>query len=149
MTDEQVEFLDKAQAAAAAASHPFPQMAACEAALESAWGKSILAAEDNNIFGTKQHLHPLYGTVSLPTKEFLDERWQRAVAFWVKYPDWTTSFADRLDTLKRLAPHYPPYANALKAQDPETFVREVSKSWSTDPDRAAKCLAIYKEYTAI
>ena len=148
MTPEQLDFLDRASAAAATADHPFPQMAACEAALESAFGKSALAAEDFNLFGLKQHTHPVFGTVALPTKEFEHHEWVPTIAFWVKYPDWATCFADRLDTLKRLAPKYPHYAAALAAQDAATFVREVSQTWSTDPDRAQKCLAIYREYTA-
>ena len=62
MTDEQRQFL--AKAAAAQARHVFPEMAACEAALESGFGKSGLAREDNNLFGMKQHPHPVYGTHS-------------------------------------------------------------------------------------
>ena len=60
MTDAQKAFLDKASAAATKAAHPFPRMAAAEAALESGYGLSGLAIEDNNLFGMKQHIHPEY-----------------------------------------------------------------------------------------
>jgi flagellum-specific peptidoglycan hydrolase FlgJ len=146
MTDAQKQFLDKASAAAHQATHPFPRMAAAEAALESGYGLSGLAIEDNNLFGMKQHIHPLYGTASLPTKEFENGEWVSVVAEWVKYPDWPTCFFDRLTTLTRLSHVYPHYEAALQATDAETYVREVSQTWSTDPARADKVLAIYQQY---
>lgn len=146
MTDAQKQFLDKASAAASQATHPFPRMAAVEAALESGYGLSGLASEDNNLFGMKQHVHPIYGTVSLPTHEFEKGEWIEVDADWVKYPDWQTCFFDRLATLTRLQMAYPHYNAALRAQDVETYIREVSASWSTDPQRANKCLAIYLLY---
>jgi len=123
-------------------------MAACEAALESSWGNSQLARDGNNLFGTKQHIHPVCGTLTLPTKEFLDGKWIACSAEWVSYPDWAACFADRMATLERLSNKYPHYKAAIDAADPETFVREVSKSWSTDPARADKVLSIYHDYLA-
>jgi len=155
MTDAQKQFLDRASAAAQQATHPFPRMAASEAALESGYGLSGLASEDCNLFGMKQHLHPEFATVSLPTKEFEKGEWVEVTADWVKYPDWASCFFDRMNTLERLSRvtipgktdlAYPHYAAALRAQDAETYVREVSQSWSTDPTRADKCIAIYREY---
>lgn len=149
MTDAQKQFLDKAAAAAEQATYPFPRMAACEAALESAYGLSGLATSDNNLFGMKQHRHPIYGTCFLPTKEFDLGEWITVPAEWVKYPDWASCFFDRLATLTRLSHAYPHYAAALQAADVETYIREVSASWSTDPKRAAKCLAIYSAYVGL
>lgn len=146
LTESQKQFLDDASQAAFEAHHPFPSMAGCEAALESAYGTSQLAREDNNLFGTKQHQHPIYGTAYLPTHEFLDGQWVIVEAAWVKYPDWATSMKDRVATLQRMAPHYPHYANALAATDKNVYIAEVSKTWSTDPDRASKVLAIHKQY---
>ncbi len=76
----QEEFLTKAATAARAAGHLFPEYAACEAALESGWGMSHLAAEANNLFGQKQAHPPLAGTdtVSLPTREYLHGAWVSA-----------------------------------------------------------------------
>ena len=149
MNSLQRAFLDKATAEAQKVNHPFPQMAAAEAALESSWGNSQLAREANNLFGMKQHAHPVCGTVTLPTQEFLDGKWMACSARWVEYPDWSACFADRLATLQRLSNAYPHYKAAIEAQDPETFIREVSKTWSTDPRRAEKVLSIYQEYTSV
>ena len=146
MTDAQREFMDRACAAAEQAAHPFPRMAAAEAALESGYGLSGLAVEDNNLFGMKQHIHPEYQTASLPTKEFEAGEWRPVVAEWVKYLDWASCFFDRVRTLVALSHAYPHYAAALRATDALTYIQEVSQSWSTDPKRAEKCVAIYQSY---
>lgn len=130
---------------AAEAKHIFPRMAAAEAALESAYGTSALARLGLNLFGMKQHIHPVYGTLSLPTQEFENGQWVPQVAQWVQYENLQQCFADRMATLERLAPMYPEYQAALTAADPTTYVTEVSKRWSTDPNRAAKVLAIFNE----
>ncbi len=140
-------FLDRATAEAIRANHPFARMAAAEAALESNYGISQLAREGNNLFGMKQHNHPTFGTLNLPTREFEDGKWIQVPGVdWVKYPDWRACFADRLSTLERLSNLIPHYAAALRAPDAQTYVTEVSKSWSTDPARGAKVLSIYQEY---
>lgn len=142
------QFWTNARDAARAAGHIWPEMAACEAALESAWGSSELARADNNLFGTKQHAHPVFGTHNLPTREWLHNGWVVVNAEWVKYPTLADCFADRMATLKRLAPSFPHYAAALAATSGTQFVIEVSKSWSTDPKRADKVLAIYTALVA-
>src|SRR6266576_7240616 len=152
MTEQQKQWLDATADIAFAAFHIYPTMAACEAALESAhkgiFGGSQLAREDKNYFGCKQHKHPVYGTASLPTKEFLDGDWEMVEALWVKYPSVQACFEDRMATIKRLASAYPHYAEALAATDPIEYVTAVSKTWSTDPDRAKHVIDIYEEWLA-
>lgn len=134
-------------AAATMAGHIFPQMAAAEAALESGFGSSELAKLYLNEFGTKQHQHPEYGTVNLPTKEYDKVKgWYVTNAAWVVYPDLTACFQDRMATLVRLRGVYPHYNNALNATDPITYVQEVSLTWSTGPARAAEAIKIYQQY---
>lgn len=149
LTQTQIHFLQAAKSSAVASGHVFPAMAACEAALESGWGLSELATENNNLFGQKQQVHPIYETISLPTKEFLNHAWVTVEAEWIKFPDWASNFKARMATLVRLAPTYPHYANALKARDAEEYILEVSKSWSTGPDRAKQVLAIYNAHQDI
>jgi flagellum-specific peptidoglycan hydrolase FlgJ len=145
MSTVQTEFLIKAAAAARAAGHIFPEMAACEAALESAWGLSKLAEEANNLFGQKQDHGRSEGggSIVLPTREFLHGAWVTVNASWVKYPDWRACFAGRMEILRALSHEYQTYADALRAATGEAFVHEVSKRWSTDPARAGKVLSIY------
>lgn len=140
--------MKRAALAATQVGHPFPHMAAAEAALESNYGLSELARDANNLFGMKQHAHAVYSTMNLPTREFEGGEWLQTVASWVEYPDWGSCFADRLATLQRLSNAFPHYKAALAATSPEAYIAEVSKTWSTDPARGAKCLAIYNEYLA-
>jgi|GEM_PF-904239 len=145
LTPEQFKFIHDCAISAEVAEHPFPKMAACEAALESSYGRSLLAIQDNNLFGMKQHLHPEYGTAILPSKEVIGGKWIPQDAKWIHYPSTALCFSDRAATLQRLCHDYPHYAAALRAPDAETYIKEVSKTWSTDPDRALKVLSIYRE----
>ena len=143
--NEENQFLMRAAEAAREGKHVFPQMAACEAALESGWGRSQLALEANNLFGQKQdRWHPEgEGSLSLPTEEFEGDKWVGTVAEWVRFASWADCFRGRMQLLELLSVEYPSYGEALRAQTPQEFVRLVSECWSTDPDRAAKVLAIY------
>jgi flagellum-specific peptidoglycan hydrolase FlgJ len=147
MTSDQKLFLEEAAAAALKAAHVFPQMAACEAALESDYGRSVLAVQDRNLFGMKQHIHHIWGTHVLPTREFEHGTWITTEASWVSYPDWASCFADRMATLNRLASIFPNYWAALDAKDAETYVTDVSKTWASDPNRAEKCINIFHGMT--
>jgi flagellum-specific peptidoglycan hydrolase FlgJ len=142
-TTPEDNFLRQASAAARAAGHIFPDYAACEAALESTWGQSRLAREANNLFGQKQSLDDAagIGTLSMPTQEFLHGRWLTVTAHWVR-------FRARMALLRRLEHSYPAYARALTATTGEAFIEEVSRAWSTDPQRAQKVLAIHRQHSA-
>src|SRR5277367_5502406 len=137
-------------------------MAACEAALGSnvpgkGYGQSELALEGLNLFGMKQHTHPLYGDLMLPTREFIKGNWTEMTADFVKYPDLKSCFLDRMNTLKAMAAIrqpsyvggaliYPEYAAALASSTPIGYIIAVSKRWSTDPNRAGIVSEIYSEY---
>lgn len=140
------EFLLAAFQAATQAKHIFPEYAACEAALESAWGKSELAIQGNNLFGRKQSIHPVFETLDLPTKEYLNGTWVQVMAHWVKYPDWGACFDDRMALMRRMSNLYGP---ALESLDGESFVKLVSLHWSTDPLRADKVLSIHEAHKEV
>lgn len=149
MDIQQQQYIRHAAQQAEQAGHIFPVMAACEAALESGYGTSRLSIEEHNEFGMKAHvasLHEVLKYIAMPTKEFIDHKWVSISATWCIYPDQAACFTDRMETLKRMAPHHPHYAAALAASNPIDYVTAVSQSWSTDPDRADKCVLIYSEY---
>lgn len=151
-TTPQDSFLRQASAAARAAGHIFPEYAACEAALESTWGRSRLAREANNLFGQKQSTENIEmagveaAALALPTQEFLNGRWVTVVARWARFADQAACFRARMALLHRLEQNYPAYARALAATTGEVFIEEVSRAWSTDPRRAAKVLAIHRQH---
>jgi flagellum-specific peptidoglycan hydrolase FlgJ len=146
----QTQFLTKASEQAEQAGHIFPDMAACEAAEESGYGTSALAIEGNNLFGTHQHVFmPVFETIVLPSKEYVNGQYVQSPARWVKYPNLAACFTDRMDTLTRLARSFPHYAAALCATNAYTYVGEVSQTWSTDPRRADNCIKIYREWKGL
>ncbi len=144
------EFLQQAFAAARAAGHIFPAFAACEAALESAWGMSGLAIKANNLFGQKQSHPPLDGctTLSLPTREFLNGAWMVVQADWGQFASCQACFTARMSLLRRLSASHPDYMSALAASDGVGFITHVSRTWSTDPERAGKVLSVYDFHQA-
>ena len=151
----QDNFLRNASAAARAAGHIYPEYAACEAALESTWGQSRLAREANNFFGQKQSPEKQSvdaqsgdAAIALPTQEFLHGRWVTVIAHWARFTDAAACFHARMALLRRLQHSYPAYARALAATTGEAFIEEVSRAWSTDPQRAAKVLAIHRQHCA-
>lgn len=157
-TPQQIEALARVYAAAVASGCLFPQAQACEVMVETTWLTSELGVTDNNLFGCKQHTHPIYGTVNLPTREFLNGEWVVENDDFVKYPSLADSFADRMNTLRTLSVavnpktvllEYPHYAAALAATTPEDFLTEVSQTWSTDPTRAVSCALIMHVHSDI
>ncbi len=148
MDQTHVQLINDWAQAAKDAGHPFPEAAACEAALESAYGLSYLAVHGLNLFGMKQHKVPAFGTLTLPTREVIDGVWITVNANFVKYPDLKSCFADRVATLKRLAndTDFVRYKIALNATSAEEFITSVSLKWSTDPKRGQKVLEIYQAF---
>lgn len=142
----QLGYLNKAAQQASQAGHIFPDMAACEAALESGYGTSQLSIEGNNEFGEHQHKVPIYETISLPTGEYINGQYTQEPALWVKFPTQADCFTERMALLRRLSTVFPHYAAALIATNAYTYISEVSQTWSTDPLRADKCIAVYREW---
>jgi flagellum-specific peptidoglycan hydrolase FlgJ len=150
-SQQQIDALKRVFAAAMESACLFPQAQACEVMVETTWLTSELGVQDNNLFGMKQHEHPIFGTVNLPTKEFLHGGWTTVTGSFVVYPTMADCFADRMATLERLAAltlpatgvlAYPHYAAALKASTPEEFLTQVSLTWSTGPTRGQQCVEI-------
>lgn len=139
----QTQFLTKTINQATISGHVWPIMAACEAGLESRWGRSQLAIQAHNLFGTKTYKSSIYPTLSLPTREYVNGKYVRIPAEWVIYPSLIECFQDRMNTLRRLSMYY---GTALSASNAIDYINEVSKHWSTDPKRADKVIAIYQEY---
>ncbi len=102
----------------------------------------------NNLFGQKQS-HPAIGeTLTLATREYVRGAWVTVQAQWVRFADWNACFAERMHLLRSLSVEYPHYAEALAAETGEAYVTAVSKSWSTDPQRAEKVLAVHRQHFA-
>jgi len=148
-TVEQIQFLQHEYSKAQTANHIWPEIAACEAAVETAWGTSELYQRGCNVFGEKQHTPPVFLTLTLPTKEFNAGHFVTVTADFIWFPTTTEAYISRMKTLRRLASEYPEYAAALAATTREDYIASVSKRWSTDPQRAATVLAIYRAHADV
>lgn len=139
---QQLAALKKTYDQAKVSGHLFPDFAACEVMVESRWGTTELFLRANNGFGEKQHQVPVFETVSLPTWEVIHGQTVHIQADFIKFPTLSDCFDSRMATLRRLAPEYPNYQKALEATTGEDFVHWVSKTWSTDPNRADTVISI-------
>lgn len=148
-TPQQLENLKNLYLSAVTSEHIFPAMAACEACLETGWLSSELGNDYNNLFGQKQSLEPIYLSVRMPTQEDIGGKVVDVWASFVWFPTKAVAFTERMNLLVRLQDEYPAYKSALHAPDAETYIAEVSKSWSTDPLRAQKVLQIYHAHQDI
>lgn len=157
-SQQQLQALTEVFASAKASACLFPEAQASEVMVETTWLTSELGVQDNNLFGMKQHAHPIYGTVNLPTKEFLHGGWVVQHDDFVKYPTQASCFQDRMNTLQVLSKainpktgllEFPHYAAALVAKNPEDFLTQVSQTWSTGPTRGIACIRILRAHKDI
>ena len=144
-TETQLLFLRAAYTAASQSGHIFPGAAAAETALESTWGTSQLAVKANNLFGLKKSSTWIGQTITLPTREYIDNAWMTVSATWPVFTSWAEGMTERMNTLHRLSC----YADALKATTPEQFIERVSVHWSTGPNRANQVLSIFHAHRDI
>lgn len=110
-----------------------------EAALESGWGESGLAQTANNYFGVKADPSWTGDTVSIPTKEYLNEQWVTVDALWRKYPDLLSCLSDHAQFLL----DNPRYKPAFAAANVNDFTNAIAAAgYATDPQYAQKIMEI-------
>ena len=113
-----------------------------QALLESGRGESGLAKKGNNFFGIKGK-GPA-GSVTMPTKEYLNGRWVTVNADFRKYNSPAESFTDHGKFLRKNSRYAPAFKHM---DDGKQFAREIHKAgYATDPGYANKLIGIMKEY---
>lgn len=113
--------------------------AVAEAALESGWGASQLAAKAFNLFGVKADPSWRGLTLSMNTREFLSGQWVMQPALWRKYSDWLGSIDDHAQFLLTNQRYKPAFSH----QDGIGFAEAVQAAgYATDPQYAAKIAEI-------
>lgn len=112
-----------------------------EAALESAWGDSLLAKKGMNLFGVKADASWKGPTLTMQTREFLHGAWCVVPALWRKYDDWLGCINDHAEFLIA----NPRYRSAFSATDGEAFAQAVAAAgYATDPLYAQKLISIMR-----
>lgn len=114
-----------------------------QAALESAWGESLLARQGKNLFGVKADPSWKGDVLTINTREFLHGTWVMVPARWRKYTDWQTCMDDHAAFLHQ----NPRYAACFQCSTGDAFARAVAKAgYATDPDYAAKLVSIITQH---
>jgi len=110
-----------------------------QAALETGWGSSTIG-NAKNLFGIKG-TGPA-GSITVPTREYINGRMQTVQGKFRKYNNWQESIEDHT----RLLTDSSRYAKCMTVKnDPDQFARELQKAgYATDPQYASKLISIMK-----
>lgn len=133
--------------------------AIAQAALESAWGTSLLAARYNNLFGMKAGTAWRGPVTQMPTKEWDGSKYIDVVATWRVYPSWNECLVD----YGRFIRDRWWFADALPHADPPHGDGDVYQwllhlvdrdqpgemAWATGPDYVRKILRVYQIVVAV
>lgn len=123
----------------------FPSLAIAQAALESGYGKSGLAAKHNNYFGIKASSSWKGPVVNMKTGEVLNKQAVVVNANFRVYTSLTDSIADRNNFLEKNSRYR--LNGVFDAKTPEDQARALQKSgYATDPNYANKLIAIIKQW---
>lgn len=112
-----------------------------QAILETGWGKHTIG-EAKNLFGIKGK-GPA-GTVSAPTKEYVNGKWITVQANFAKYDSFEQSITEHAKFFIRNRR----YAKALQFKnDADRFAREIHQAgYATAPDYSDKLIALMKKH---
>ena len=116
-----------------------PSVVMAQAILESGWGTSDKAIKANNLFGIKAASDWKGPTVTLPTKEYVNNKWITVDAKWRKYNNWGHSIVNHAEFLKES----PRYKAIIRNTDYKFVCQELQKAgYATDPAYASKLISV-------
>lgn len=117
-----------------------PRIMVAQAALETGWGKHMIAGDggkaSHNLFGIKADSRWPGDSVTIKTTEYREGIPMKEQAAFRAYDDYTASMADYVDFLKQ----NPRYRDVLAAADkPDVFAQKLQDAgYATDPAYANK-----------
>lgn len=137
---EFIEFVgEKARRAMAVTGVP-ASVTVAQAIVETGWGKHTIGSA-KNLFGIKGK-GPA-GSVTVPTKEYVNGQWVTIQAAFAKY----NSFEESITEHARFFLRNKRYAKALSVKDDaEAFAREIHKAgYATGPDYATMLIKVMRQ----
>lgn len=117
-----------------------PSIALAQAILESDWGQSQLAIDAYNLFGVKGEYKGMF--VSVPTKEFENDKWIEIMDDFRKYPSFQESFDDHAALLN--SKYYRTVKNAKDYKEAALALQTMG--YATDPNYAEKLIEMIETY---
>jgi flagellum-specific peptidoglycan hydrolase FlgJ len=108
---------------------------------ESGWGQSVLASQDNNLFGIKG-TGPA-GSDSLPTQEYENGQWVTTTAPFRVYHTFAESINDHGELLATSG--Y--YTQAMaERNDPDSFAEALTGVYATNPEYGTDLIQLMQQY---
>ncbi|MDR0899249.1 MAG: glucosaminidase domain-containing protein [Lactobacillaceae bacterium] len=119
-----------------------------QAALESDWGRSQLAAKWNNYFGVKTSTDDEDKFVLLPTKEYLDGKWVTIKDKFAVYKTPLESIeAHSKLFLEGTTWNKDQYVDVINAKNyKDAAIGLVKDGYATDPQYAEKIISVIEKY---
>ena len=144
-TSEKQAFIDRVWQAIAGENLGglFPSILIAQAALESGWGKSVLAYKYNNYFGIKAGSSWKGKSVNMSTQEVVNGQTVSTTSNFRVYDSLIDSIRDR----NKLLTANSRYAAALKAGSPEEQISAIKAAgYATATNYVSSVLAIVEQY---
>jgi len=137
---EFIEFVGERARKAMAATGVPASVTVAQAIVETGWGKHTIGSA-KNLFGIKGK-GPA-GSVTVPTKEYINGQWVTIQAAFAKY----SSFEESITEHARFFLRNKRYAKALGVKDDaEAFAREIHKAgYATGPDYATMLIKVMRQ----
>lgn len=124
----------------------FPSVTIAQAIHESAWGKSDLSVQANNLFGVKADENWKGETIEMPTKEYINGEEIIVIAKWRKYASFEDSIRDHGKFLKENSRYE--NAGVFKAKDYKEQAYAIRMAgYATDPQYASLICNIIESYS--
>jgi peptidoglycan hydrolase-like protein with peptidoglycan-binding domain len=137
-------FIDSVAPGAVAAARQYGVPASvtiAQAILESGWGQSSLTTRAHNLFGMKG-TGPA-GSVTVPTKEYLNGQWVTIQAAFKAYHNDAESIQDHGRLIA--TGHYYTHAMTLR-NDPKAFANALTGVYATAPNYGQSLISIMNRY---
>lgn len=111
-----------------------PSITLAQGIIESAWGKSGLTVQGNNLFGIKADISWTGPVIEMNTQEFVNGQYITVVARWRVYDRWEDSILDHGKFLKE----------NIRYEQAEALLRA---GYATDPNYSNKLCSMIESYS--
>lgn len=123
-----------------------PSITLAQGIIESAWGKSGLTVQGNNLFGIKADISWTGPVIEMNTQEFVNGQYITVVARWRVYDRWEDSILDHGKFLKENIRYE--QAGVFNAKNYKEQAEALLRAgYATDPNYSNKLCSMIESYS--
>lgn len=123
-----------------------PSITLAQGIIESAWGKSRLTVQGNNLFGIKADISWTGPVIEMNTQEFVNGQYITVVARWRVYDRWEDSILDHGKFLKENIRYE--QAGVFNAKNYKEQAEALLRAgYATDPNYSNKLCSMIESYS--